>query len=151
MCCDTHAVSYLLISAAISGLIYRAMGETRLISRGASTNVPFHRLPYGLLPGSLRRATSCWLARSLATGACRTREVMLKVSLTSSFSDDAPRRRGENLAAKTGAHPPVSLPPIALRRPQIYVGAGERDYVPMEKRVPVEGDRETPSVVLHSG
>ena len=82
MYCDTYAVSPWLIPTVISGLIYRAMGEIIWFSRGISTNVPSHRLPYGLLPGSLRRAASGWLARSLATGASRTREVILKKSIS---------------------------------------------------------------------
>ncbi|KAF8643266.1 hypothetical protein AX16_009150 [Volvariella volvacea WC 439] len=41
---------------------------------------------------------------------------------------------------------------VKIWRPrQIYVGAGKRDYVPMEKRVAVEGPRKTPSAVAHSG
>ncbi|KAJ7170766.1 peroxysomal citrate synthase [Mycena crocata] len=34
---------------------------------------------------------------------------------------------------------------------QIYVGAGKRDYVPVDERIAVEGLRKTPSAVEHSG
>ncbi|KAG6862486.1 hypothetical protein C0995_000032 [Termitomyces sp. Mi166 len=41
---------------------------------------------------------------------------------------------------------------VKIWRPrQIYVGAGKRDYVPVDKRVAVEGPRVTPSKVFHSG
>ncbi|KAJ7903452.1 peroxysomal citrate synthase [Mycena olivaceomarginata] len=41
---------------------------------------------------------------------------------------------------------------VKIWRPrQIYVGAGKRDYVPLEDRVAVEGPKKTPSVVEHSG
>ncbi|KAF7424199.1 hypothetical protein PC9H_009503 [Pleurotus ostreatus] len=41
---------------------------------------------------------------------------------------------------------------VKIWRPrQIYVGAPKRDYVAMEQRVPVEGLREMPSAVAHSG
>lgn len=34
---------------------------------------------------------------------------------------------------------------------KVYVGAGKRDYVPVEKREAVEGLRQTPSAVEHGG
>lgn len=34
---------------------------------------------------------------------------------------------------------------------QIYVGAGKRDYVPIEEREEVEGHKKTPSPIAHSG
>ena len=34
---------------------------------------------------------------------------------------------------------------------QVYVGAGKRDYVPIEKREAVEGLRQVPSAVEHGG
>lgn len=41
---------------------------------------------------------------------------------------------------------------VKIWRPrQVYVGAGKRDYVPVEQRVPVEGLRQTPSAVEHGG
>ncbi|KAG5730962.1 Citrate synthase [Termitomyces sp. T112] len=41
---------------------------------------------------------------------------------------------------------------VKIWRPrQIYVGAGKRDYVPVDKRVAVEGPKLTPSKVFHSG
>ncbi|KAJ7364113.1 peroxysomal citrate synthase [Mycena albidolilacea] len=41
---------------------------------------------------------------------------------------------------------------VKIWRPrQIYVGAGKRDYVPLEDRVAVEEPKKTPSVVEHSG
>ncbi|KAK1231585.1 hypothetical protein PQX77_005320 [Marasmius sp. AFHP31] len=41
---------------------------------------------------------------------------------------------------------------VKIWRPrQIYVGAGKRDYVPVQDRVPVEGLKKTPSPVAHSG
>ncbi|KAI0058161.1 peroxysomal citrate synthase [Artomyces pyxidatus] len=41
---------------------------------------------------------------------------------------------------------------VKIWRPrQIYVGPGKRDYVPVEKREPVEGIRKTPTPVVHSG
>ncbi|KAJ7678908.1 peroxysomal citrate synthase [Mycena polygramma] len=41
---------------------------------------------------------------------------------------------------------------VKIWRPrQIYVGAGKRDYVPVEERVAVEGPKKTPSAVEHSG
>ncbi|KAI0707321.1 peroxysomal citrate synthase [Earliella scabrosa] len=41
---------------------------------------------------------------------------------------------------------------VKIWRPrQVYVGAGKREYVPVEERVPVEGAKETPSKVEHGG
>ncbi|GLB40310.1 putative citrate synthase [Lyophyllum shimeji] len=41
---------------------------------------------------------------------------------------------------------------VKIWRPrQIYVGETKRDYVPINERVPVEGPRVTPSMVMHSG
>ncbi|KIK10057.1 hypothetical protein K443DRAFT_670692 [Laccaria amethystina LaAM-08-1] len=41
---------------------------------------------------------------------------------------------------------------VKIWRPrQIYVGAGKRDYVPIDERVPVEGLRKSPSPISHSG
>ncbi|EPT01432.1 hypothetical protein FOMPIDRAFT_133217 [Fomitopsis schrenkii] len=41
---------------------------------------------------------------------------------------------------------------VKIWRPrQVYVGAGKRDYVPVEKREAVEGLRQTPSAVEHGG
>jgi citrate synthase len=41
---------------------------------------------------------------------------------------------------------------VKIWRPrQIYVGAGKRDYVPVEERVIVEGPAKTPSAIVHSG
>ncbi|KAJ7475932.1 peroxysomal citrate synthase [Mycena latifolia] len=41
---------------------------------------------------------------------------------------------------------------VKIWRPrQIYVGAGKRDYVPVDERIAVEGPKRTPSVVEHSG
>ncbi|KAG6910865.1 hypothetical protein DXG01_007182 [Tephrocybe rancida] len=41
---------------------------------------------------------------------------------------------------------------VKIWRPrQIYVGEGKRDYVPVDKRVGVEGPKVTPSKVIHSG
>jgi len=41
---------------------------------------------------------------------------------------------------------------VKIWRPrQIYVGEGKRDYVPVDKRVAVNGDKATPSPVPHSG
>ncbi|KAJ6508035.1 peroxysomal citrate synthase [Mycena vitilis] len=41
---------------------------------------------------------------------------------------------------------------VKIWRPrQIYVGAGKRDYVPVDERVAVEGPKKTPSAVEHSG
>lgn len=41
---------------------------------------------------------------------------------------------------------------VKIWRPrQVYVGAGKRDYVPVDDRVAVEGLRETPSEVQHGG
>jgi citrate synthase len=41
---------------------------------------------------------------------------------------------------------------VKIWRPrQIFVGAGKRDYVPIEKRAVVEGPRKTPSDIPHSG
>ncbi|KAF8150637.1 peroxysomal citrate synthase [Crassisporium funariophilum] len=41
---------------------------------------------------------------------------------------------------------------VKIWRPrQIFVGAGKRDYVPIDERVPVEGPRKTPSAIMHSG
>jgi citrate synthase len=34
---------------------------------------------------------------------------------------------------------------------QIYVGPSVRDYVPVEERISVEGNKQTPSAVPHSG
>ena len=34
---------------------------------------------------------------------------------------------------------------------QVYVGAGKREYVPVEERSPVEGAKQTPSKVEHGG
>jgi citrate synthase len=34
---------------------------------------------------------------------------------------------------------------------QIYVGAGKRDYVPLDHRVAVEGLGKAPTVIAHSG
>ncbi|KAG2017964.1 citrate synthase I [Coprinopsis cinerea AmutBmut pab1-1] len=41
---------------------------------------------------------------------------------------------------------------VKIWRPrQIYVGPTKRDYVPVEKRVAVEGPRQEPSEIAHSG
>ncbi|KAF9048618.1 peroxysomal citrate synthase [Panaeolus papilionaceus] len=41
---------------------------------------------------------------------------------------------------------------VKIWRPrQIYVGAGKRDYVPIEEREEVEGHKKTPSPIAHSG
>ncbi|KAJ7650174.1 peroxysomal citrate synthase [Roridomyces roridus] len=41
---------------------------------------------------------------------------------------------------------------VKIWRPrQIFVGAGKRDYVPMDARTPVEGLKKSPSVLEHSG
>jgi citrate synthase len=41
---------------------------------------------------------------------------------------------------------------VKIWRPrQIYVGEGKRDYVPVDKRVAVNGDKKTPHPVVHSG
>ncbi|TFK92658.1 peroxysomal citrate synthase [Polyporus arcularius HHB13444] len=41
---------------------------------------------------------------------------------------------------------------VKIWRPrQVYVGAGKRDYVPVEERQPVEGAKQTPSKVEHGG
>ncbi|TFY57355.1 hypothetical protein EVJ58_g7067 [Rhodofomes roseus] len=41
---------------------------------------------------------------------------------------------------------------VKIWRPrQVYVGAGKREYVPIEKRGPVQGLKETPSAVEHGG
>ncbi|KAJ3994255.1 peroxysomal citrate synthase [Lentinula boryana] len=41
---------------------------------------------------------------------------------------------------------------VKIWRPrQIYVGASKREYVPVERRIPEEGSRKTPSQISHSG
>ncbi|KAI0078741.1 peroxysomal citrate synthase [Panus rudis PR-1116 ss-1] len=41
---------------------------------------------------------------------------------------------------------------VKIWRPrQVYVGESKRDYVPVDERVPVEGLKQTPSVVEHGG
>ncbi|KAI0690162.1 peroxysomal citrate synthase [Cytidiella melzeri] len=41
---------------------------------------------------------------------------------------------------------------VKIWRPrQVYVGAGKRDYIPVEQRIAVEGMKETPSAVEHGG
>ncbi|EIM90879.1 peroxysomal citrate synthase [Stereum hirsutum FP-91666 SS1] len=41
---------------------------------------------------------------------------------------------------------------VKIWRPrQVYVGAGKRDFVPIEERKPVEGPKQAPTPVMHSG
>lgn len=92
------------------------------------------RIPDGFLPSAVRSATSRRMASPLAT-------------------DDAARRRCEDLASPAGVFSTFSSVSkcndcICV---QVYVGAGKRDYVPVEQRVPVEGLRQTPSAVEHGG
>lgn len=67
--------------------------------------------------------------------------------------DDAPRRWCQNLATTAGRKPCHHVERSNTLKIffQIYVGAGKRDYVPIDKRVAVDGPRMTPSAVVHSG
>jgi hypothetical protein len=68
-------------------------------------------------------------------------------------ADDASTGWCEDLASPTGRQH-LNMFAVWLSKDiafQIYVGAGKRDYVPVDERVAVEGLSNNPTVIAHSG
>ncbi|GBE84643.1 hypothetical protein SCP_0606220 [Sparassis crispa] len=63
---------------------------------------------------------------------------------------DAHNQLGPNLALDANVQPAIRFV-IERGCSQVYVGAGRRDYVPLEQRPGVQDARQTPSAVEHGG
>jgi hypothetical protein len=119
------------------------------------SHLPRYGLPHGFLPSAFCSAQSCRLAGALAAGEIPRAFIRNETSVIpeSRSADDVTAGWCQNLAAATGRLSGLFL--FAFLNPhiiiQIYVGAGRRDYVPVEERVAVEGSKKTPSPAVHSG
>ena len=90
---------------------------------------------------------------SLAPGTFIAREGGRGLSWV--IDDDSGRWR-EDLAAKTGVSPwaPYKLNAkliVLYNAVKVYVGPSKRDYMPIDRRGPIDPPRDVPTTVEHSG